>query len=413
MIAVIEPICKSFSHEKINSGFLTAIRYTYPNDAILVYAHRSHIEALNKILAHDNVNIKNISYVEILNGPNSGILSLFKYLYVFYKIFSDLDKKNINKIFFLSFSPAILFIIKQFKKLNKFSKFTFLLILHGIFEDIALKNSKNIIYKINKFNSFKDFLKIFYHIFLDILNYPSFLLTKYFLNFNNVFKYKHSNDFRYAALSQYIIDNAKEFLDVEYFNIHLIDFPNNFVNENEFIEGHHIKFGVFGYGNSKKLAQISKLLLEENINSNFEIKIIGMDNRGLSDYQFIKFTSNGKPLTRQEMERAAKDVDIFLILYESNKYRLSCSGSIFEALSYSKPIIHLANECIDYYNDINLPIGISCKTDIDLVITIKNFIENKDNIKKNLIEYKKNILVLRKKYHINNLIPQIKKAYTW
>jgi len=411
VIVIIEPFCKKMSHEKINSGFLTGIRLSYPDEEVQLYAHKSHIEALINILDHDKVDINNVTFVEIINAPNTGIISLVAYTYIFYKIFNDLINREIKKVFFLSFSPAILLIIKKLKMINKFSGLNFLFILHGAFEEIA-GNGNNQLY-ISKINSLREVFKLIYQYYLDLINLPWNYISKRHFSFLKVFKYNHDKDFRYVALSPHIIRNARIFLDVDYYNIHLINFPINFQKENILLESEYMKIAVFGYGNSKKLSDISKLLVEENISDKFEIKIIGMDNRGLSDFPFIKFTSNGQPLTRFEMEKEAKDVDIFLILYESNGYRLSCSGSIFEALSYCKPIIHLQNECIDYYNNSDLPIGISCKSDYDLAITLKNIIENNDNERSRLIEFRKNILTLRDRLDIKHSIEQIKNAYTW
>jgi hypothetical protein len=262
-------------------------------------------------------------------------------------------------------------------------------------------------------NSFKDLIKFFYYLGKYIINFPWNYINKHFFNFIKVLSYNHSINFRYAAISPYIIENAREYIDVDFFNIHLINFPINFVDVEVFKHGEFLNIGVFGYGNSKKLADISRLLLKEDINNKFQIKVIGMDNRGLSDFPFITFTSKGKPLTRVEMENAAEDVDIFLILYESYRYRLSCSASIFEALSYCKPVIHLENECIDFYNKENLPIGISCKSDYDLAREIKIIIENNNNERINLIKFRKNILLLREQLNIKKSVPQIKNAFSW
>ena len=411
MIAIIEPICKKFSHEKINSGFLTAFSLSYPEELIQLYAYKSHIEALIKMLKHDKVEIENLSFVEIKNAPNTGFFSLIKYTINFYRVFEELRLNGVDKMFFLSFSPSILWVIKSLSKISKFSAFKFLFVLHGSFEEIAINKKQESLLLLNKVSSFKDVIKFIYYLSLKIIDYPWNLINNHFFNFVKVLNYKHSNNFRYAAISPYIIENAKKYIDVNYFNIQLINFPTNFVDPAFPSNEGCFKMGVFGYGNSKKLADISRLLLKENIKEKFQIKIIGMDNRGLSDFPFIKFTSKGKPLTRVEMEKAAEDVDVFLILYESDKYRLSCSGSIFEALSYCKPIIHLENECIDFYNNVNQPIGISCKSDYDFAITLRDIIENNDRSK--LLEYQKNILKLRDQLNIKKSIPQILKAFSW
>jgi hypothetical protein len=58
---------------------------------------------------------------------------LIKYTYALYKIFKDLRSKGVEKMFFLSFSPSILWIIKNLLKIRNFSSFKFLFLLHGSF----------------------------------------------------------------------------------------------------------------------------------------------------------------------------------------------------------------------------------------------------------------------------------------
>ena len=59
MIIICEPQCKYLSHEKVNSGFIYGIRLAYPQEKLRFYADISHIEAIKKILIHDNIIIEN------------------------------------------------------------------------------------------------------------------------------------------------------------------------------------------------------------------------------------------------------------------------------------------------------------------------------------------------------------------
>ena len=121
--------------------------------------------------------------------------------------------------------------------------------------------------------------------------------------------------------------------------------------------------------------------------------------------------SPGKPLTRDEMEKAAQDIDLFLILYDKSRYRLSCSGSILESLSYTKPILHFDNDCINYFNQKAMPIGIEAKTLDQFALKMKEMIENYDSFKPMLHQFRENIVKLRNEVAIENSLEQIKEAF--
>ena len=54
MIYVVEPKCKGWEHEKVNSGFLKQLNEALPYKRIHFFADSSHVECVNKIfdLAH-------------------------------------------------------------------------------------------------------------------------------------------------------------------------------------------------------------------------------------------------------------------------------------------------------------------------------------------------------------------------
>ena len=91
-----------------------------------------------------------------------------------------------------------------------------------------------------------------------------------------------------------------------------LDLKKNFIHSNNEFP----KFAIFGYGDSRMLfnlnVKIKKLIKKEK----FEIRIIGMDNRGIKDFSWVNCPKKGKTLTRVEMERLIVDIDYFLILYK-------------------------------------------------------------------------------------------------
>ena len=188
-----------------------------------------------------------------------------------------------------------------------------------------------------------------------------------------------------------------------------IIYPKPFpVPDNKFI-----KFAVFGYGDSGQMYKMLTLLSKKNISNSYVIKIISMDNRGTEGFSNIQRVSKGKVLSREEMEKAAKDVDMFINLYDKSRHRLGCSLSIFEAMSYMKPVLHLSNDGYDFFNNPEKPIGFKCDDLNEFVIKMTDIINNYSTYKKQLLVFRNNISFYRKYYGIENNLANLKKSLTF
>ncbi len=427
MIVIIEPQCKEITHEKVNSGFIYGLHLAFPNDKILFYAHLSHITAIKYILKHDKVLIKNIEYIPINFLDSKSFIGIFKYYLFFKKLFSIIQKKNINKIFFLSFTPPILYLIKNLKQNKKYKDFKFSFVLHGDFENISneknefippIVDKKPLLYRLKKLYS-KHFFKKIIFILKNVLNKYNFLMRWNHLIISNLFQTKkiilwnNTDDYKYIALSSHIIKNAKNYIDIKSLNINLLTLPIIFVEPLPMPINNHVKFATFGYGNSSALKDLLLQLSEKTITKPYEIRIIGMDDRGIDGFQNVTCSSPGKRLDRIEMEKQAKDIDVFLILHNKNRYKLSCSNSILESLSYMKPVLHLNNDCINNFNKIDLPIGICCESNESLANTMYDIIENYSQFRDKAFLFRKNIFKLRAELSIENSIDLFEKAFHW
>ena len=126
------------------------------------------------------------------------------------------------------------------------------------------------------------------------------------------------------------------------------------------------------------------------IKAPFQIRIIGMDNRGIDQFPWVTNPSNGRTLSRDQMERLLEDIDFILILYSKGLYKASCSGSIIEAITYGKPIIHLKNDCISHFN-VNNEIGYMCQNLDDFSEKILKIADDYKNEKIKIKIFHKNI----------------------
>ncbi len=428
MIIICEPQCKEFSHEKVNSGFIYALRLAYPEEKLLFYAHKTHIEAIRDILHHDNAVIDNIEYMPISFQSSFSKAGMRSYGYLFTKIFLASLANGTDKIFFLSFSAPILYVIKKLKQKPVFANMKFALVTHRDFENIAddadpmviqpappPPQKKSISEKIKRVKLHEIPAKIFailrFYWQQTMTERHTAFAQKYITK--DMILWDNSVDFRYIVLSPHILPNAAKYIDVSKVNIHNVFFPTVFAPVSSQPENEFIKFAIFGYGNSAMLHQVLLHLSKKNVKQQYEIRIIGMDKRGTGGFENVTCPSQGKPLTRDEMEIYASDIDLFLILYGKDSYRLSCSGSIIESLSYMKPILHFKNDCINFFNNSDSPIGICCDNIDDYVGVMEDMINNYEAYNKNFELFRSNILKQRNKYSIQNSVESLKNSFQW
>lgn len=424
MIVICEPQCKYFAHEKVNSGFLYMASLAYPEDKILFFAHETHITSIKNILSHDNILIQNIEYIPIKFHTSFNTLGLFQYEFLLKKIFKICRQNQIDKILFLSISAPILSVIKKLKKKSVYEVLKFSFVLHADFENIVdhsiLKKDISILpvdFK-NKIHKLK------------IKDFPRFILSQIraFLirireinrkKFSKKFPIKqallhnHNSDFRYIALAPYIVQNSEKYEHIHKLQIRTVFFPTVFSNLIKKPDNIYPKFAVFGYGNNIVLKEVLDVLIKKNPLKKFEVRIIGMDTAGLDKYDMVSCPSQGRALTRVLMEKYSTDIDFFLILYTKSKYRLSCSGSIIESFSYMKPIIHLENECIDFFNNKELPIGFSCNNINEYALIMGDIINNFEKYNDIINAFRNNISINRSKYKIENSVNNFKKSFEW
>ncbi len=432
MIIVCEPQVKGLSHEKVNSGFIYGLSLAYPEEKIKLYADITHIEAIKNIVDNDNILIKNIEYIPIQFHDQYSIKGTLTYYFLFKRMFSEVLGTRTNKIFFLSITPTILYIIKKLKQKPEYKEMKFTFVLHGSFDNIAneydkpvgidlpIKKIKNrylvqfkytiqMLRQMRPIDAFKTLVSHLVGRFV----MPWHSISKRVLTDKKMLLWNHSADYRYIALSPHIIKNAERYIDIKKLNMYTVILPTVFKEPSAQPDNEFVKFAIFGYGNPLVLHNILIRLSQKDLKHPYEIRIIGMDNRGTSEFPNVTCPSPGQRLDRSEMEKYAEDIDAFLILYDKTRYRLSCTGSILESLSYTKPILHFDNDCINTFNRPDNPIGIRCNSLDEFVCKMADIIENYGAYRLEFQNFRKNILKLRNECAIENSVATLKESFTW
>lgn len=417
MIIVCEPQCKGISHEKVNAGFLYGLKMAYPREEIKFFADKSHFRELKQ-----RVTLEPIYFNSDISFSLSGIL---QYVFLIKHIFNRTISWKERRVFFLSTSPVILFVIKILKSFKKYSQINCIFVLHGELEDISSKKYEEqyVSRPVMESISFGDLIKhpgIVFLILKNVILFPlTFLSNKYRLVFKKIFRtkkmmlWKHSDNYRYISLSPHVTRNAGKYIDTKYLNFHTIVMPIIFNRPSKAPNNRNIKFAVFGYGDSAQMQKMLGILSKKRIKMGYEIKIISMDSRGTEGFKNVTRVGNGSVLTREEMEITARDIDVFINLYDKTRHRLGCSLSIFEAFSHLKPVLYLSNDGYDYFNKAKKPIGYKTKSLDGFANKMVDMINNYDKYKPAFIKFRKNMLEYRLEYDIGNNLDKLRESFTY
>ena len=163
-----------------------------------------------------------------------------------------------------------------------------------------------------------------------------------------------------------------------------------------------VKVDMSNYGNIRKIGIISVIKDGRGLNNLqalllkkfpddvklFAIsKVIGEVN---DPYHELIQLNNGKDFFPSDIYTAyIKEMDCIIMLYDTDGYQLTASGSILEAIWNLKPIIALKNDYFDYLFSKFGKMGVLCESVDDMFLCIKDMtcVHNKDlcNVKTSLL----------------------------
>ncbi|WP_302149079.1 hypothetical protein [uncultured Desulfovibrio sp.] len=412
MIAVCELNCKNTSHETPNLGFIYGLLLAYPTEPILFFAHSSHWDVLKKNANEKSLDTAKVLFQPIIPYPKTSPLALlwnfFLIAYIFYRIRS----LEARAVLFLSTSSAQNYIIKFLMDKIKCALKTCVIVLHGALDTLATPNftitqhsaieslkHKSLFAKILACN-IRDLPK---KVFSKVTFYAKKISRHLAINIDlkKSILYKNSQSIKYIALAQHIQDNLGQYIDTTNIQVHVLTLPAVFACPCAAAPNQFLKIAVFGYGHSAMLYRLNVALAKCDIQKDYEIRIIGMDGSATEDFPHVTHPIR-RVLKRTEMEALASDIDMFLILYEKERYILSCSGSIIEAHSYVKPVLYLDNPCINAFNPPENPVGIACANIDEMATTLTEIINNFEEFRPTLQKFKSNMLAQRDKIDIRN-----------
>ena len=424
MIILIEPLCRDTSHEVFNAGFVELFSQAFPTENIVYCAEKTQIDCVRNALGETTTNGGEIEW-RVTDWPrNWRWLGAVKGYFKLRRLVRSVELKDDVKIVFLSFDNVILAFAKILFAKKISSVFPVLLVLHGILEQCndlrsssAPLNPRDRLEKKPLVEVVPASLEIFRqhcasppimarkmaryainHITNQSANVFDSIFEKIAPNFCANLKPRESNNFIYIVLSDHILAAIKRLDRLRDLPWRAIPLPRKMVDSKLPEISDKVIFSMFGYGLPKTVEQILIKLQQQIVNKPYEIRLIGNMPSKLLNYRNVVGPLKPGQMSRKEMERMNAPVHYQLILYPEDSYELSVSGSIFEAISASKPIIHLCNPCINHYNSDHLPIGY-CERDFDgITRRIVDIIQNNSHHAQEYMQFHQNLQKLQKNY---------------
>lgn len=345
------------------------------------YANKDHHEQFNTIL----------------------LLALSSFFEV--KIYSGIEaKNNMHKILekngfernFNNIKSTNLFILKGTSKWTVFFRYilgtlyNIYILLSSNKNDILIYNFNNSLslYFLNKLNFFlKRKILIFCHGEMELLinNEGGFLAKLLRWNLRYFFLKKRNINISFCVLGDRVIENLKLIIGENIKCFYSIDHPYFFnkktdknINNNKNI----VSFATIGELNIfKGLYSYINLLEKVNIKDK-SFSIIGNTTDHIEELEKKNIIIKGKNhyLDRKEFENLISNIDYALYFYSSNKYKLTASGAIFDAINARKPIIALENDYFRYLFQKYGNIGYLCKDIDEMAEVINNIKKEKKTI---------------------------------
>ena len=372
MIILFEPECTGSSHEEVNAAILYSFcKANYP-EKIIFFADFEHIKCIKEILLKEQNTLTNVNFKPI-KVPKTNLLkirTLFSFFIIIKRLLCFCKENNVKKVVFLSIYSYNLIALKVLLKFFFKDTFQVRIIMHGVLEDITnpipklfWKKLKSIRYAIGLLEDINiKYIVLSKNILENLLDEmpklkPNFCSIEFSYLYKSIFpNIKRDNSKKiFATIGQgnptIMRDIAAE---LEKQGTYYYQYELRIIGKNieDVIPLHRRFLKIFNsFLNIIRLIDNKLILHLEKIPKIYQI----IHQPLLNDFKSINCVSKGKWLTRDEIGTFMNDVDYVLFLYEKNTYKLTISGSFFDAISYKKPIIALSNHFFNYIFSLYTP----------------------------------------------------------
>ena len=336
-IVVLEPLCRHFSHERFNSAFLVTLAESFPGETIDFLSASDHGEVVHDLIPEN--------YRERIKHFDVPVAE---------RRIPDNHPARIRLEM-----RAILFAHRLRRRrtaLQRNSESTRVIILSCVSTTIVLSWLINLIY-------FRHSTYIVVHQILETVymkrpRNPKRIIDAIFW-FPTFFRVIKQTRIRFLLLSPAALPNLRS-LGYSTKRIGAIDLPWIFEENMHHIEKHKNsakgRIGLFGISNHKDyILEMSKWLMglrSPSVGAKVDFWCEGAvgDSKLFERLQQLSDQPlRRKPISREILVKEKRTIDLALIVYPPNGYRVSASCAFLEALESDVPIVALNNIFISHY----------------------------------------------------------------
>lgn len=342
-------------HEMFDASSLKMFASIY--DEVEYFADITAKEHLVKMLGRmpDNVIYHKIG----VPGGNWKIIRFWKQIKAMYNNCYYIIKASVDTTVIINYNTmSAIYLINWITKL---AKKKVLVICHGEMQALCIKQNTSFLFKANKkfFTSDKTVIaeKLYFAVLGDIIK-------------KNLRLY----------ISKQIYDKMLCFDHTAIFDT--IELPDNVKSETV------LNVGVIGIiRESKGLSKVLELANNlKKYQDKIKISVVGKvscDKQKLQESGiYINEEFGNRFLSRMEMYRLISQLDIILFLYPKDGYKVTASGSLFDAIDCERPILALRNDYLEYFSSKFGSVG--------------NLVDTYDRLEKEIVE-----LLNGKKYSVD------------
>lgn len=388
MIIVCEPQCAGIEHVEVNAAFLAALKSAWPEQKIRFFAEAAHSQLVADCLKEHAVSGIEHAPIEI---PPRGLLNHQRFkmeLQLARSIFETAEGEKAQEVIFTSATNAGLIAIKRL--LGKFPAQRYAVMMHATLET-ALKKRPPI----------KPFVLKSY------LELPFWFRTALLRG--------NSDRLRYIVLGETILEHLCQNFPKLRGTAFAIDLPYFYrpaVNFKPF-GGGGVRFGALGVASKGKGSDLFFKLAEEitagtKTGKTEFIQIGQVDRKLKNDSAAVLIPRKDSFLSREDYDGYAKEIDYAVFFHKPGSYRLTASGSLFDAFSHLKPVIALRSPFFEHYFKLMGDIGYLCSGYGEIKETVLKIIEDKPA--ERYLKQRENILKGREKIGTDKIGKQLKAS---
>ncbi len=376
-IYIVDKLVNGYNHVTFNAAITAIVAGVYNNDDVIFISESVHaglIEKKNSLI----INLKYQPYIEKLLPANK-VKRLIPWVkkkigdMFFLNTLYQAQFKNAATVFFTCLSTTSLLYAGYKAKRLKIPVFFF---LHGEIEFIFVKNT-------------------------GLLNQLRGAFYKLFLN-------QTGKTTKIFVLSELIKASLVEANYLPEDKIIVIEHPITPIDENrKKVSGTKLIFGHIGIAVTKKSSalffELAKLNKPEVENRQVEFQLIGKIESALlaEDTSAVKVLSeNNKSLTQDEYEQGITNADYAIFTFNEDNYVYRASGSVMDAIAFTKPIIALKHSYFNHLFKISGNIGFLCDDIAEMDLLVKKLVRKDESLSSQYSIQQNNLKQLMQKHSV-------------